>query len=44
MLVHTVLMRLRPDAEQQEVDELAERLLALGQATVFPVATLSAPT
>ncbi len=36
MLVHTVLMRLRPDAEQQEVDELAERLLALGQANCVP--------
>lgn len=36
MVVHTVLMHLRPDAEQQEVAELAERLLALGEATCVP--------
>lgn len=36
MVVHTVLLRLKPDAERQEIEELAERLLALAQATCVP--------
>lgn len=43
MVVHTVLMRLRPDAEQQELEELAERLIALGRATCVPAGYVVGP-
>ena len=36
MVVHTVLIRLRTDADKVEVNELTERLLALGEATCVP--------
>lgn len=36
VVVHTVLMRLQPDAEPTEVEELTQRLLALGAATCIP--------